>query len=712
MKAWRGFVINSGVASDATPIDPADHGENPTGRVDTDDYLTRTGLGAGARVFGRYRLESVAGRGGMGVVWKAYDEELERMVALKFLPELLTSDAEALDDLKRETRRALTLTHPNIVRIFDFARDDRYTAISMEYVEGRTLGAIRIEQTNRIFEAKDLGPIVRQVCAALDYAHFEGKVVHRDLKPANVMVTDGGQVRLMDFGIARSISESITRVSKVANSSGTLVYMSPQQLLGREPAIADDVYALGAMLYELLTGKPVFFSGDVALQVREVVPQSLQQRRQSLGISGHGIPANWETAIQACLFKDAAMRPSSAGAVGVQLGLTAPSVDLRIPQSDIEGDKSGLNFRVSPARIAWAFLAVAVLLGFGAFAWYRFEIVPGILIEEARAQELARQADTLQTQKRQREEQRQKRLAFFAQCREEISAIRTRVGERQMTPENVALLDRFGGDDWAKIAQTFREAVGETTDLETLLMRLRESESNLRAMIAMAHRQQLQANYHSERQRYGTALGSVRPDLLEKWGGDAWRLLQAREKPFANSDDYAAGAAFYREATTSLGGIVRDAGLRADAFARQQADEELARKKTEEDRRQQEAANLRQQELERSRLAQTARSARNATVFQGKVNIYTSDMTSCGFGFGFLAAPTLAGLRLSIFLNGKKPGLLFGGDKPDDRIDIETQKTGSARYSSGGHNFAIEWNNTDRLSPSVGVTVRLLDLSD
>src|SRR5579859_1247980 len=110
--------------------------EDPTLRGDPDDYQTRAGLAVGQVVFWRFTLEAVAGRGGMGVVWRARDEKLERSVALKFLPELVAADAESVYDLKRETRRALELTYPNIVRIYDFLQDERFAAIAMEYVDG------------------------------------------------------------------------------------------------------------------------------------------------------------------------------------------------------------------------------------------------------------------------------------------------------------------------------------------------------------------------------------------------------------------------------------------------------------------------------------------------------------------------------------------------------------------------------------------------
>eukprot|EP01035_Chromulina_nebulosa_P061776 gene61776-84489_t len=220
------------------------------------------------------------GRGGMGVVWRAHDETLHEDVALKFLPDAVRWDPAAYDDLKAETRRARQLTHPNIVRIHDFVEDASGAAISMELVEGRTLTALRLEKPNKIFEVAEIAPWLPQLAAALDYAHTQARVVHRDLKPSNLMLTEAGGLKVADFGVARSLADSVTRVSMM--SAGTLVYMSPQQAMGDPPSPADDVYALGATLYELLTGKPPFHTGDVRVQLFQRKPEAMAARRRAL----------------------------------------------------------------------------------------------------------------------------------------------------------------------------------------------------------------------------------------------------------------------------------------------------------------------------------------------------------------------------------------------------------------------------------------------
>ncbi len=283
---------------------------------------TIKGFAPGQKVFARYTLTRILGRGGMGVVWLARDDKLERDVALKFLPEVMMSDKLALTDLKRETRRSLDLTHSHIVRIYDFVEDGRTAAIAMEYISGETLTNARVNRPGHCYEPAELAKWVGQLCSALDYAHHKAKVVHRDLKPANLMIDAAGDLKITDFGIASSIADSVSRVSKEAGSSGTPVYMAPQQMMGEKPSVTDDVYSIGATLYDLLTGKPPFHSGNIILQVQSKVAPSLAKRRTELGVQGGSIPAAWEETIAACLAKDAASRPQSAGEVVERLGLT------------------------------------------------------------------------------------------------------------------------------------------------------------------------------------------------------------------------------------------------------------------------------------------------------------------------------------------------------------------------------------------------------
>jgi protein kinase-like protein len=266
---------------------------------------TIRGFKSGQKIFRRYSLVRILGRGGMGVVWLAKDEELERDVALKFLPDLVVHDLAVLDELKRETRRSLQLTHHNIVRIHDFVQDAESACISMEYVDGPTLSALRVEQPSRVFEPEQLAPWVEQICEALQYAHQHARIVHRDIKPANLMLNGKRELKVADFGIARSLSDSVSMLTMARGASGTLAYMSPQQLDGERASNLDDIYSLGATLYELATSKPPFHSGGIERLIREKTPVSLAGKREELGVgSNNRIPGQWEQTIAACLAKE------------------------------------------------------------------------------------------------------------------------------------------------------------------------------------------------------------------------------------------------------------------------------------------------------------------------------------------------------------------------------------------------------------------------
>jgi len=284
---------------------------------------TLPGVVGGTKLFNRFVLQKVLGRGGMGIVWLARDERLDRLVALKLVPDAVCFDPSAHEDLKRETRKSLMLTHTNIVRIFDFIEDEHTAAISMEYVDGATLSSLRVKKPAKCFEVSEIGPWILSLCDALTYAHESASIIHRDLKPANLMVNSRAELKVSDFGIACSLRNSMSFVS-VRTSSGTLNYMSPQQMLGEDPCISDDIYAVGATIYELLSSKPPFYHGDVSSQVREVIAPTIAERRAKFEIVGQTIPKYWEETIASCLAKDASQRPGTAADIARRLRLTGP----------------------------------------------------------------------------------------------------------------------------------------------------------------------------------------------------------------------------------------------------------------------------------------------------------------------------------------------------------------------------------------------------
>lgn len=266
-------------------------------------------------LFDRYYLNRILGRGGMGIVWQAHDFLLERDVALKFLPDTVTFNPDALEDLKLETRRSLQLTHPHIIRIYDLVQDKTWACISMEYVEGSNLSSVQDAQPNQCFEVPAIKTWVQQLLEGLEYAHTRAKVIHRDLKPGNLMISNDGELKIADFGISRTLVDSDGQVTSPGDASGTLVYMSPQQARGQIPTVTDDIYSLGATLYDLLSGRPPFYSGDIASQVQRVSPPSITERRVELGYGRPPVDPVWEEIIAACLAKDPANRPPSIAEV-------------------------------------------------------------------------------------------------------------------------------------------------------------------------------------------------------------------------------------------------------------------------------------------------------------------------------------------------------------------------------------------------------------
>jgi serine/threonine protein kinase len=314
------------------PFSPDSGGLPPGQRPDPqEDFPT---LDPRAFLFNRYHVEREIGRGGMGVVLLARDSKLGNAVAIKMVPELVVKDEEAINDLRREVLRGMALMHPGIVRTHYFERDETRAAIVMEFIDGHTLGELKARQPGHCFDPEQIIGWLEQLCLILDYAHYEAKIAHRDLKPRNVMITLSGKVKVADFGVAASISDSLSRVSVRNNASGTPPYMSPQQARGTTPTHLDDIYALGATIYELLTSKPPFFRGNILFQVLEQIPPTMAERRLELHIAGKSpIPSSWERAIAACLAKEPSERPQSAGAFFTQLRTaTSTSIPLPLPR--------------------------------------------------------------------------------------------------------------------------------------------------------------------------------------------------------------------------------------------------------------------------------------------------------------------------------------------------------------------------------------------
>ena len=244
---------------------PADFDDAPT--IPCDE-------GGGSVLARRYHILKQLGQGGMGSVYLAEDLELDKkLFAIKMLPSVLVANEAAYRQLKGEALMAMKLVHTNIVQIRAFEENGGNPFIVMDYIEGKTLSACLAEWGK--LSAEETAALLKPVAAAIDYAHSQ-KVVHRDIKPGNVLIRNDGVPFVLDFGIAREIRETMTRVTG-RSSGGTLLYMSPEQLHGRAPKPAQDVYSFAAMAYECMKGEPPFVRGQVEYQIDNDSPEPLPE---------------------------------------------------------------------------------------------------------------------------------------------------------------------------------------------------------------------------------------------------------------------------------------------------------------------------------------------------------------------------------------------------------------------------------------------------
>jgi len=285
----------------------------------------------GGTLSGRYETAEKLGTGGMSNVWKATDRILERTVAVKVLAEHLSDDERFVARFRREALAVAKLIHPNIVQVYDTGVDEGRHYIVMEYVEGRS-GAQILQRSGPV-EPEIAAEIGIQACAGLDYAHRRG-IIHRDVKPGNLMIVGGpvggGEmiVKLTDFGIARAIEQ--TRITQVGSVVGTAAYLAPEQVRGEEATPATDVYALGVVLYQFLTGRLPYEGSSLAeLAVR-------QQNEKPLPPDTYNseVPETLGAAVLRALEGDPNRRYASADelAAGLRLGLEGGDVTLPLEE--------------------------------------------------------------------------------------------------------------------------------------------------------------------------------------------------------------------------------------------------------------------------------------------------------------------------------------------------------------------------------------------
>lgn len=323
------------------------------------------------KTLGRYQINSLIGKGGMGEVYQARDVRLDRIVALKLLPAEVAADKERMRRFIREAKAASALNHPNVAHIYEIGEEGSLSFIAMEYVEGQTLADRINGQPVSINEAIKIGI---QIADALDEAHRKG-ITHRDIKPANVMLNERGQVKVLDFGLAKvaqpaaqSISSDISTMAKTAPGvvMGTVPYMSPEQAVGDDVDHRSDIFSLGVLLYEMLAGRRPFAGATVS----ETIAAILRDEPPSLSDHLPGVSRELAKIISRALRKDREDRYQAAK--DLLLDLQSIQQESRTAGSFAAVDRGATQPRLFTSRLMTTLAVLLALLVAGGILWWYF----------------------------------------------------------------------------------------------------------------------------------------------------------------------------------------------------------------------------------------------------------------------------------------------------------------------------------------------------
>ena len=315
----------------------------------------------------RYEILEILGEGGMAFVYKARDTQLERIVAIKTLKPNYVNQETFVERFKREAKTAANLNHPNIVQIFDWGIEDEPFFV-MEYIEGNTLTSIIAK--NRTISLSDILFIGAQVSSGLHAAHEKG-LVHRDIKPGNIMITPDGKVKVTDFGIV-SLQNEESDITKTGSILGTASYISPEQAQGKPVSIESDLYSLGTVLYELITGKPPF-AGDTPIST---ATKHVTERPEKPSSFRRDLPKGVESAIMKLLEKATYDRFKSAEdlrATLLQQRKSLQSEQTRENLVDLTNPKIKLRFTL-PALL----MSIGVVIG---TVWTLTQVFDGLPVD-------------------------------------------------------------------------------------------------------------------------------------------------------------------------------------------------------------------------------------------------------------------------------------------------------------------------------------------